>query len=73
MSESRYILKFINRYNEAFYFVAFGDAWPHNINNNLIRETTTERRKATVFETMPEATAALLQAGDPPDWSIELL
>jgi hypothetical protein len=54
-----------------YYFVALGDNWGRGDDRRLIAETTQDRIKARVFDTLPEALEVLVIAGDPPCWSAE--
>lgn len=66
----RFVLVYLNTRGQRWYFVASGtDArMPGRV---LIRETTMDKAKARVFDTAPEATAALVAALAAPEWVIE--
>ncbi len=75
----RYVLRHTNAYGEWHYFVRLGHRWdedpkwqglPDPKNRRLIRETTKDRDKATVFDTLPDALAPIVEAGDPPGWQV---
>jgi hypothetical protein len=54
-----------------FYFVNFGQDWPHRKGFRLIGETTPDRNKARRFESHEAAIAALKIADDPPGWLVD--
>ncbi len=66
-----YLLVHTNRYSERHYFVALGDCWPHRPEFRLIAETTSDRIRARVFDTLPEALAVIVEAGSPAAWEAE--
>ena len=67
-----YVLVHTNNYGERHYFVALGDKpWPQHPERRLIDATTRDKIKARVFDTLPEALAVLVQAGNPPGWAEE--
>ena len=66
-----YVLVHTNRFNERWYFVRLGDNWGRGDDRRLIAETTQDKIKARVFDTLPEALAILVEAGDPVAWEAE--
>jgi hypothetical protein len=76
----KYRLRFINAYKEEFWFAGFGprrDAHPKWSRGpdprRLIGPTSRTREGGMVFDTLPEALAVLVEAGDPPYWNAETL
>jgi hypothetical protein len=69
----KYRLKFTNKWNENFWFVSLGEPWPHRPGFRLIAATARKPEDAAVFDTLPDALAVLVTAGDPPDWVAETL
>ena len=67
----KFVLVHTNSRNQRHFFVALGAPWPGRPDRRLIAETTQDRAKATVFDTAPEALAIIVQAGEPPDWTVE--
>jgi hypothetical protein len=78
----KYRLRRTNSYGETYWFVEMGHRWdadpkwnrgpdPHN--RRLIRKTTDKREKGTVFDTLPDALAIIIQSGDSPGWLAETL
>lgn len=70
---SKYRLRFTNNLNESFWFVSLGRPWPHRPDCRLIEKTAPRREDGTVFDTLAEALAVLVTAGDPPYWVAETL
>lgn len=69
----KYRLRFTNKYGETFWFISLGLNWPHHPDRRLISRTALSRELGTIFDTLPEALAILVTAGDPPDWVVETL
>jgi len=66
-------LKFTNKFNECFYFVATGAThYSPSLERtiHLIASTTPLKSKARVFESEEEANTVLARAGGPSGWEV---
>lgn len=66
-----YLLVHTNRFNERWFFVNLGNNWGRGDDRRLIAETTQDKIRARVFDTLPEALEVLVIAGDPAGWTAE--
>jgi hypothetical protein len=69
----KYRLVHTNKWGEQHYFQRLGEHWPSNPARRCISRTTPDRHKAVVFDTLPEALAVLLEAGEPADWEHDVV
>lgn len=78
----KYRLRITNKYGETFWFVRLGNRWDeHSLwnrghddrNRRFIKETSPNRKDGAIFDTLPDALAVIVTAGDPPDWVAETL
>jgi len=68
-----FILKFTNRYNEVFYFVAHGATHFSAMLGttiHLIADTTQDLARARRFDSAEDATTALARSGKPEGWEV---
>lgn len=80
MTDTKHRLRFTNTYGEQYWFAGFGprrDAHPKWNRGpdarRLIGPTARRREDGLVFDTLPDALAVLVEAGDPPYWVAETL
>ena len=65
-------LKFTNRFNERYYFVALSEKpWPYRPALRMIQSTTSDPAKAAEFVTIAEAQETYERCGEPDGWEIE--
>lgn len=63
-------LKYINNYNETFWFVELGEPWPNRPELRLIKTTSPQESDAKCFESAEEAAAVLVACDNPVNWTI---
>ncbi len=65
-------LKFVNGYNETYWYVSSGYVHPQKPKLYSIRETTQDKERAKCFESAEAATAQLVAHGEPTGWSVDI-
>jgi len=68
----KFLLQYENQYRERFYFAEAGEL--HKSEKlgviRLIKRTCANIAEAKTFDTAPEATSVLVEAGNPDGWSL---